>query len=109
MSRRCAEPIQVERRDDAPAQFLWRGRLFVVRDVLAHWLEAGAWWRARGAASMVTGDASPGRPVGPVGLDDGEREYWRVEASAGRAAGSGVYDLCLDWSAGGWTVARVLD
>ena len=141
MSRRCAEPIEVERRDDAPGQFLWRGRLFVVRDVLAHWLEAGAWWRARGATALVTGDALAGPPVlgaeerlapipaspkwaerawgepapdvgaavGPVGLDDGEREYWRVEASAGRAAGTGVYDLCLDWSAGGWTVARVLD
>ena len=104
MSRRCAEPIEVQRRDDLPRQFLWRGRLYVVRDVLAHWVEAGRWWRTAGAAALTTGAAS-----GPAVLDDGEREYWRVEASAGRLAGAGVYDICLDWSAGGWTVARVLD
>ena len=34
---------------DAPAQFLWRGRLYLVRDVLAHWVELGTWWSIRGA------------------------------------------------------------
>ena len=29
--------------------------------------------------------------------------------SAGMAAGSGVYDLCFDWSRGAWALARVLD
>ena len=38
-----------------------------------------------------------------------EREVWRVEASPGRAFGAGVYDLCFDWAAGGWTLLRTQD
>ena len=44
-----------------------------------------------------------------AGVDDGERDWWRVEAGAGAAAGTGVYDLCFDWSRGSWSLARVLD
>lgn len=91
MSRRYDHPVDVRRRDDDPCEFLWRGRLYVIRGVLAHWIETGAWWN--------TG----------VGLDGAEREVWRVEASAGRTAGSGVYDVSFDWSAGGWTLRRALD
>jgi Family of unknown function (DUF6504) len=90
---RCyAEPVDVHRQDTTPDQFLWRGRLYVVREVLAHWLEAGGWWR---------------RPA--AGVDDGEREFWRVEAGCGRSSPPGVYDLCFDWSRAVWTVACVLD
>jgi hypothetical protein len=39
-----------------PAQFLWRGRLYLVREVLAHWVELGTWWSTRGARA-------PRRPV----------------------------------------------
>jgi hypothetical protein len=139
MTRLYADPVEVSRRDDAPELFLWRGRLYQVRDVLAHWVEAGQWWRSTAATALTAGDQMPsaqaddlvlapipsspkwaqrawgepapdvGASVGPAGVDDREREYWRVEASAGRTAGGGVYDLCLDWSRGGWTVARVLD
>ncbi|WP_260439795.1 DUF6504 family protein, partial [Humibacillus xanthopallidus] len=28
-----------------PEAFIWRGRLYVVRDVLATWRERRAWWR----------------------------------------------------------------
>jgi hypothetical protein len=92
MSRRYDDAVEVRRRDDVPAEFLWRGRLYSVRAVVAHWVEAGGWWRARAGS-----------------VDDREREVWRVEAAAGRAAGSGIYDLCFDWSAGGWTLARAHD
>ena len=107
MTRLHADPVEVRRRDDAPEQFLWRGRLYVVREVLARWTEAGGWWRG---ATGSTG--SVGRPAGPV--DDRERDWWRVEAYAGRlaaasSAGPGVYDLCFDWSRGAWSLARVLD
>lgn len=34
---------------------------------------------------------------------------WRVEASAGNAAGRGVFELGFDWTTGGWTLLRVLD
>lgn len=161
MTRLYADPAQVRRHDDAPAQFLWRNRLYLVQGVLAHWIESGRWWHATLARALSSGEsgqsgesgesgqsgesgstlptapggtssaelvlgpipASPkwaqrawGEPapdvgvaVGPASVDDGEREYWRVEAAAGRSAGSGVYDLCFDWASGGWTVARVLD
>ncbi|MCU1592016.1 MAG: hypothetical protein JWP11_3272, partial [Frankiales bacterium] len=50
---------------------------------------------------------------GPAGIDDRERDWWRVEADSGRlaalSAGTGVYDLCFDGSRGAWSLARVLD
>jgi hypothetical protein len=99
MTRRYDESVDVRRRDEEPAEFLWRGRLYVIRGVLAHWVETGAWWRSAatdGSAALV--------------LDGGaEREVWRVEASAGRVHGSGVYDLSFDWAAGGWVLLRAMD
>jgi predicted transcriptional regulator len=96
MSRRYDDPVEVRRRDDEPAEFLWRDRLWVVRAVLARWVETGAWWQA----AVPAGAAIP------------ERELWRVEATRGRVHGMGVFDLCFDWSATagtGWTLARALD
>jgi len=142
MSRLHTDPVEVRRRDDEPTQFLWRGRLYVVRAVLARWTESGGWWRAASVTALSSGDASQaggagaphpletapipsspkwaqrawgepapdvGAAVGPAGVDDGERDWWRGEAGAGSAAGTGVYDLCFDWSRGTWSLARVLD
>ena len=141
MTRLHTDPVEVQRRDDEPALFLWRGRLFAVRAVLAHWTEAGSWWSGSAVRALTSGDAaapgsdlagpletaplpaSPkwgqhawgepapdvGASVGPASIDDRERDWWRVEAGAGRSAGTGVYDLCFDWSQGSWTLARVLD
>jgi hypothetical protein len=97
MSRRYDDPVEVRRRDEDPAEFLWRGRYYAVREVLSRWVETGAWWQA------AAENAPPGGPLAA------EREMWRVEASRGRASGSGVYDLCLDWTAGGWTLVRAQD
>jgi hypothetical protein len=47
--------------------------------------------------------------VPAAGVDDGERELWRVEAAAGRLAPLGVFDLCFDWRTSRWTVAAVQD
>ncbi|WP_270889139.1 DUF6504 family protein [Pedococcus sp. 5OH_020] len=63
-----------------PGAFIWRGRLYVVRAVLDHWQERRPWWRDARDGADVLADAR-------------ERQVWRVEASAGRAAGVGVYDL----------------
>lgn len=135
MTRRRADGIDVRRRDDVPAEFLWRGRLYVVREVLAHWVETPAWWTGSEASTLLGSDAgtllgsdggtvlgsgggqaalsprstSQPAPAAVADGDSGEREVWRVEASAGRACGSGVYDLAFDWSAGGWTLARTID
>lgn len=87
MVRRYEEPIEVREahreetpRDTRPTAFVWRGRLYVVRTILDQWQERRPWWR----------DAREGRDV----LTDArERRVWRVEASPGRLAGVGVYDL----------------
>lgn len=84
--RRYDEPVQVRlspdadrpRADQVPDAFLWRNRLYVVREVLATWLEREAWWE------------TPPVHGGRAGY---ERTVWRVEAGAGRALGTGVYDL----------------
>jgi hypothetical protein len=80
------EPVEVRvraRRPGAePVQFVWRGRLYLVRTVLAHWVEARTWWRLPASAGLSGGDA--------------EREIWRVEAGHGREASLGVYDLAHD-------------
>jgi len=114
MTRLHSDPVEVRRRDDVPEQFLWRGRLYVVREVLARWTEAGGWWRGSAVRALTAPEV--GAPVGavaPGSLDDNERDWWRVEADSGRAAalsgGVGVYDLCFDWSRGSWSLARVLD
>lgn len=115
MTRLYAEPVEVRTRPEAagpvPEQFLWRGRRYVVREVLARWTAAGSWWRgsAQGTAQGT-----------PLELDDREQQWWRVEASTGRAeaansgrlaalsGGPGTYDLCFSWRTG-WSLKRVLD
>lgn len=139
MSRLHADLVEVARRDDEPAQFLWRGRLYVVREVLARWTESGGWWRSAAVRALSDGDGAAADPLapldtapipssprwaqrawgepapdvgavtGPASIDDGEQDWFRVEAGAGRAAGTGVYDLCFDGATGGWSLARVLD
>lgn len=84
----------------SPSAFLWRGRLYVVRDVIGHWRERRAWWREA---------LDPDEEVAAHGLDCLEQEVWRVEASPGRLAGSGVYDLGMDGPARGWRLLRVAD
>ena len=83
--------------DIRPTQFLWRGRLYVVRGVLAHWVEVGTWWRPRLPDGL------------PVRIDESGRQVWRVEAGAGRACAVGVYDLVYDEAAATWTLARAID
>jgi Family of unknown function (DUF6504) len=114
MSRRYDEPVEVRRRDDEPAEFLWRGRLYVVRAVLARWVETGAWWQA--AAPTLAQPATRGSSALAVEPDSSalnlERELWRVEATRGREHGTGVFDLCFDWasvSGTGWSLARAMD
>ena len=117
MTRLHADPVEVRTaaadQGAVPEQFLWRGRLYVVREVLARWTAAGSWWQGA-----------------PQELDDREQQWWRVEASrrselryaasdgravtadSGRLAalsgGRGTYDLCFSWRTG-WTLKRVLD
>lgn len=104
---------------EAPEQFLWRGRLWVVRDILAHWVETGAWWEQAGVAALLGvgggatsagGDLEAARS-GRLGADLlGERDGWRVEAGRGRVAhGFGVFDLSFDWSDAQWRLVSCVD
>jgi hypothetical protein len=103
--RMYGDPVEVRPRSDQadePAAFLWRGRLYVVRDVLGHWRERSSWWSSP-AARLVHGvgegapdHTEPSEPshahVRVADLAE-EREVWRVNASPGRAYAGGVYEL----------------
>ena len=71
MTRLHADPVEVRRTDTGagpePAQFLWRGRLYLVRAVLARWTEAGGWWRTDAVRALTSGDALSGGPADPGG------------------------------------------
>lgn len=100
MSRRYSDPIDVRRVGEPPPgqpeQFLWRGRLYVVREVIAHWIESTPWW---GGSRRVLDGAIP----------PAEHEVWRVEAQPGRSGSVGVYDLRRDVAADRWVLSRAMD
>jgi hypothetical protein len=64
VTRLHADPVEVRRTDTGagpePAQFLWRGRLYVVREVLARWTESGGWWRTAAVRALTSGEALAG-------------------------------------------------
>jgi len=90
--------------DPTPSAFLWRGRLYVVREVIGHWRERRAWWR-----EALDPDEHTAEDTAVYGLNCLEQEVWRVEASPGRLAGTGVYDLGRDGPRRGWRLLRVAD
>ncbi|MGI8700949.1 MAG: DUF6504 family protein [Nocardioidaceae bacterium] len=94
--RQYGDPIDVRRGLvaglDAPEQFVWRGRLWVVREIIAHWVRTGAWWDCDDTRDLLA-----------------EREVWRVEAGRGAASSAGVFDLSFDWSDGQWLLVGCVD
>ena len=114
---------------EGPEQFLWRGRLWKVRAVLAHWVETGPWWQSGGARAVIGSDdegpsddsrrSSSSRP--PAADLLAERELWRVEAGRGPGGlggsgdgadgvdGGGVFELAFDWSDGRWALVGCAD
>lgn len=98
MTRKYGDPVVVRCADGVasgpqvrPEAFLWRERVYVVREVLGHWRERQAWWTGP-AAKALHGESD----VATTATLQVEREVWRVEASRGRMFGSGVFDLCRD-------------
>ena len=129
--RRYDDPVDVRRGQvagaggttvlvEGPEQFLWRGRLWRVTAVVAHWVETGAWWQSSGVHAVLGADEQEaGNPLGGTDLA-AEREVWRVEADRGMASvrgaadgegrpGRGVFDLVFDWAEGSWRLSRCLD
>jgi hypothetical protein len=127
--RRYADPVEVRQgpvglgvdqgATEGPQQFLWRGRLWKVRAVLAHWVETGPWWQATGARAVIGSEeaAAETETRGRIHIGDllTERELWRVEAGRGRVTpegepdGGGVFDLAFDWADGRWTLVGCTD
>ena len=114
MSRRQNDLIEVQTRSAAsgpvPEEFRWRGRRYLVREVLARWTQSGSWWTGTAVRALRDGVDQA------VALDDREQLWWRVEADSGRLAvlsgGSGIYDLCFECSGpapGRWSLKRVMD
>ena len=126
--RRYDDPVDVRKGwvtgVEGPEQFLWRGRLWKVRAVLAHWVETTPWWQSSGVKAVLGSD----EPAAPDAAPDSgpargadllvERELWRVEAGrgagsagegAGGEAGNGVFDLSFDWSDGCWQLVGCED
>lgn len=121
----------VEEHAQVPTAFLWRGRLHVVRAVLGCWTQRLPWWRLAdwqqehdtpdpdpvppltgwterpGAVPGATATVASAAPAGTAVVDELEQQVWRVEASAGQALGTGVYDLGR--SATRWQLLRVSD
>ena len=96
----------------SPEQFLWRGRLWKVRSVLAHWVETGSWRQddAAGAGPDTAGSGGRGAvALAPSGDLLHERELWRVQAGRGGLESDGVFDLSLDWSDGSWSLVGSQD
>lgn len=99
MSRRYADHITVDHPrsiaafdDPAPDRFRWRGRAYLVLNVLQHWVEVGPWW------------------LDPDTAREEEYHFWRVEAATGRGQRTaGQYDLCRHRSTGRWFLARAFD
>src|SRR5512139_3200342 len=106
---------------EGPEQFVWRGRLWKVRAVLAHWVETGPWWQSPGVRAVLGSDDPADPPAGQSADPDGrsagtavagdllqERELWRVEAGRGPDR-AGVFDLSFDWSDGRWQLVGCAD
>ena len=117
MARRVGEPVVVKVRAEgeasaahpagAPTSFLWRGRLWKVRAVVAHWVETGPWWQGSGAGAGQ--DASPG--TADTALANAAAAQGTVDtALANSATAQGTADTALAnaamafWVHGRWRV-----
>ncbi len=113
---------------EGPEQFLWHGRLWKVRAVVAHWVETGPWWQSAGVRAVLGSeepDAGGGRAtVATLAGPDRSRPVRGARGLAGRGGaagravavpatrrrpGFGVFDLVFDWATGGWRLTGCLD
>ncbi len=102
---------------EEPDAFLWRGRFYLVREVIDHWQERRAWWRDAGGDGLPdaptaddrAGENRAGEGRGASAVPSTERRVWRVAASPGRHARTGVYDLGADGEPARWLLLRAHD
>ena len=80
-----------------PERFTWRGREYVILEILAAWRLRDRWW-LRGAVTSSQGSSRPGTQ----GASD--RTYYRV-----RCAGEVYGEIYYDAVGGRWVLDRVYD
>ena len=85
------EPIHVLF-SDRPRQFIWRGRLLLVKEIQDRWRCSTPWWQ---------------RPDPEPADLTSEREVWRVEA--GNGSWLGVYELAHSVGGQDWVLQAVCD
>ena len=125
--RRYDDPVEVHMGVvdgvEAPAQFVWRDRLWQVRAVASHWVDTAPWWDQPAVQGLLgVGDEAsrdghggerdpvgPGMPVGSVASLVVERDVWRVDASRGRLGSRGVLELVRDGVTGQWRLTGCED
>lgn len=100
MSRRYAVPVQTVTRHGQPHRFTWRGRAYVVQEVLGHWVSGTPWWQAP-AGVTPAGVTPAGDGIAGDDIAGDDIEVWRVEAQAG------VYDLVRAGEQ--WSLSRIAD
>ena len=95
---------------DQPQQFIWRGRLLLVKEVQGRWSTSTAWWEsprisaARGDTATCTSTATDTTAEADL-LE--ELEVWRVEA--GNGVQRGVYELARSVGRDDWVLQAVCD
>lgn len=97
MTKRPPGEVTVTAIDGVPVRLRWRDRSYLVEQVLAHWIESGAWWQV---VARRVGTA----PATHIPLSC---TVWRVEARGGR--GGIVVDLAHDAEADRWSLVRLAD
>lgn len=88
--QRYHDPIAVKV-GQGPMQFIWRGRLLLVKEIQAQWNRSLQWW----TIPEITGDLVA------------EQEVWRVEA--GNEVSRGVYELAHPVGGTDWFLTAVCD
>jgi hypothetical protein len=93
VSRVYGEQVEVSLRGGKPARFVWRDQLYTVLAVRDRWV------------STPEGLPAPGGgPPAP-----GTREFWLVEALAGRGDAARSYELRREAATGKWLLSRAWD
>ena len=100
---------------EVPAQFLWRGKVWKVCEVISHWVETSAWWEQPGVAALL-GVTDGTTTLCPSGLRVSDLISWASASTGGSRQergrlvdASGVFDLAFDWSDGSWRLVRCID
>ena len=111
------EPVEVWLRDERPARFVWRGRMYTVIFVVDRRLITLAEPAPEVSAAPPPPDptaTAAAERADPVGAGPAEpslsgadgRECWLVEATPERALPPMRYELCHDLPSDRWSLSR---